>query len=99
MSKPAARVGDEVEHRLPPILVGGPGSPNVFIGGLPAWRGNKDIHQCVTPPLHGPGMVIDGSSKVLINGLPACRVGDTIMEACGLPNKITGGCPTVLIGS
>lgn len=36
---PAARVTDPVQHPLPPVLTPGPGSPNVFIGFLPAWRG------------------------------------------------------------
>jgi uncharacterized Zn-binding protein involved in type VI secretion len=39
MGKPAARITDSVAHPLPPVLTGGPGSPNVFIGKLPAWRG------------------------------------------------------------
>ena len=37
------------------------------------------------------GLVIDGSQTVLINGLPACRLGDTVLEAVGRPNKIVGG--------
>lgn len=164
MSKPAARITDRVAHPLPPVLTGGPGSPTVLVGGLPAWRGipaagaaviqsakrvsdaaitaaeaatvaaagtpglpaaktaeettkstaatnmsntitssagGADIHNCATPlpiPPHGPGVVIDGSRTVLINGLPACRMGDTIVEALGPPNKITIGCSTVLIG-
>ena len=163
MSKPAARITDRVAHSLPPVLTGGPGSPNVLIGSLPAWRGipaagaavilsakkvsdaaitaaeaatvaatgtpglpaaktaeetakstaaanmsrtissagGADIHNCATPlpiPPHGPGVVIDGSSTVLINGLPACRMGDTIVEALGPPNKIINGCSSVLIG-
>jgi uncharacterized Zn-binding protein involved in type VI secretion len=164
MSKPAARVTDPVAHPLPPILTGGPGSPNVIIGNLPAWRGvpaagaaaiqaakqvsdttiqvaeaatlsaagtpglpaakaaeetakataattmsstisagamGADIHNCATPlpiPPHGPGVVVNGSMTVLINNLPACRMGDTIVEAVGPPNMITGGCVTVLIG-
>ncbi len=36
---PAARITDPVQHPLPPMLTPGPGSPNVFIGYLPAWRG------------------------------------------------------------
>ena len=36
---PAARVTDPVAHPLPPMLTPGPGSPNVMIGFLPAWRG------------------------------------------------------------
>jgi uncharacterized Zn-binding protein involved in type VI secretion len=42
--------------------------------------------------------VIDGSQSVLINNLPACRMGDTIVEAVGPPNKIAKGEPTVVIG-
>lgn len=36
---PAARVSDNVAHPLPPVLTPGPGSLNVLIGFLPAWRG------------------------------------------------------------
>lgn len=60
-----------------------------------------DIHVCATPvvvPPHGPGVVIDGSTTVTINGLPAARAGDTILEALGPPNKIAFGCLTVTIG-
>ena len=63
--------------------------------------GGADIHACLTPlpiPPHGPGVVIDGSPTVLVNGLPACRQGDTIIEAVGPPDKILLGLPTVLIG-
>ncbi|HMF54944.1 MAG TPA: hypothetical protein VK619_01175 [Pyrinomonadaceae bacterium] len=162
----AARITDPVAHPLPPVLTGGPGSPNVIIGNLLAWRGvpgmiaaglqaarqvsdtaiqvaeaatiaaagtpaapgakaaeeatkaacaaamgaaisalaaasGADKHVCSTPlpiPPHGPGVVVDGSSTVIINNLMACRVGDTIIEAVGPPNKITLGCPTVMIG-
>ncbi|MEA3643451.1 MAG: PAAR domain-containing protein [Lamprobacter sp.] len=60
-----------------------------------------DIHACPMPlpvPPHGPGVVINGSASVMINNLPACRVGDTLIEALGPPNKIVKGCFTVLIG-
>lgn len=60
-----------------------------------------DIHMCATPlpvPPHDPGVVIDGSMTVVINNLPACRMGDTILEAVGPPNKIAKGEMTVLIG-
>src|SRR5438445_137570 len=36
---PAARITDNVAHPLPPVLSPGPGSTNVMIGFLPAWRG------------------------------------------------------------
>jgi uncharacterized Zn-binding protein involved in type VI secretion len=146
------------------VLTPGPGSTNVLIGFLPAWRGipaaaaaaiqaakaisdtaikvaeaatvaaagtpgapaaklaeetakataaaamgsmissmgaMTDIHLCTTPlpiPPHGPGVVVDGSQTVQINMLPACRLGDTIVEAVGPPNKIVKGMMTVIIG-
>ena len=161
---PAARVSDNVVHPAPPVLGAGPGSINVLIGSLPAWRGvpaaaaaalqaakqvsdtaikvaevatfaaagtpglpaakaaeetvkataaaqmgsmitslagGADIHTCATPlpiPPHGPGVVIDGSQTVLINNLSACRMGDTVLEAVGPPNKIAKGEMTVIIG-
>jgi uncharacterized Zn-binding protein involved in type VI secretion len=161
---PAARTFDNVVHPLPPVLTPGPGSPNVLIGFLPAWRGipaaaaaalqaakqasdiaiqaaeaatlaaagtpgapaayaaeqaaktaalsalssvisgmagMSDIHACVTPspvPPHGPGVVVDGSATVMINNMPACRLGDTIIEPLGPPNKIVKGEMTVIIG-
>lgn len=61
----------------------------------------SDIHLCTTPsplPPHGPGVVIDGSATVMINNMPACRLGDTLLEAIGPPNKIVMGCMTVIIG-
>lgn len=160
---PAARLGDNVAHPLPPLLTGA-GSPTVFIGGKPAWRGvgaasaaslqsakqasearikaaeavtiaaagtpgapaakaaeealkaaegaamgamvmslasGADMHTCSTPlpiPPHGPGVVVNGSKTVLINGMSACRLGDTIVEALGPPNTIAMGAPTVIIG-
>ena len=159
---PAARINDPTAHGNP--LNPGPGSPDVKIGSLPAWRGvpaaaaaalqsakatsdatikaaeaatlaaagtpgapaakaaeetakataaasmgstitssagGADIHICPIPlpiPPHGPGVVIDGSKTVLINSLPACRQGDTVMEAVGPPDKIAMGLPTVTIG-
>lgn len=151
MGKAAARVADPVAHTLPPVLTGGAGSPNVIIGGMPAWRGiplgavaslpppteeappepaegeeapteeerkkeqdqasaamaslggAADIHICAQPSpipfcVDGPGFVITGSATVMINGLPACRQGDIILEALGPPNSITAGCSTVQIG-
>jgi uncharacterized Zn-binding protein involved in type VI secretion len=67
-----------------------------------ALGGMVDLHTCATPPLppppHGVGVVVDGSTTVLINGLPAARMGDTIMEAFGPSNEIVMGEPTVIIG-
>ncbi|MBW4671313.1 MAG: PAAR domain-containing protein [Cyanomargarita calcarea GSE-NOS-MK-12-04C] len=59
-----------------------------------------DIHTCpivkVAIP-DGVGVVIDGSQTVLINGLAACRMGDTIQETTSV-NKIAAGEFTVIIG-
>jgi uncharacterized Zn-binding protein involved in type VI secretion len=66
-----------------------------------ACAGTADLHTCSTPapiPPHGIGVVIDGSKTVRINGLPACRAGDTIIETLGPPNKIASGETTVTIG-
>ena len=62
--------------------------------------GSTDQHACPImkgPVADGTGVVIDGSLTVLINGLPACRMGDTIQEITSV-NKIAVGSPTVLIG-
>ncbi|MEL7500064.1 MAG: PAAR domain-containing protein [Planctomycetota bacterium] len=58
-----------------------------------------DMHTCglTTPNPHVSGVVITGSPTVMINNMPACRMGDQIVEA-GPPNVITMGCPTVIIG-
>lgn len=94
----AARVGDMTSHGTP--LGPGPGSMNVFIGGMPAWRATADFHACpllsgIVP--HTGGMAAMGSITVLINNLPAARQGDIIIET-GPPNTIALGCVTVLIG-
>lgn len=95
---PAARVGDPTTHGTP---LTGAGSGTVLIGGLPAWRATLDFHTCplstpaATP--HVGGVVVAGSSSVLIEGAPAARQGDVIAEAA-TPNTIAGGCSTVLIG-
>jgi uncharacterized Zn-binding protein involved in type VI secretion len=95
---PAARVGDLTAHGTP--LGPGPGAINVLIGGQPAWRATSDVHACplvtgVVP--HASGTVLKGSLTVYINGLPAARQGDTLVEA-GPPNNIALGCLNVLIG-
>jgi len=98
MGQPAARTGDQTSHGTP--LAPGPGSVNVLIGGRPAWRAISDVHTC--PLLDGlkphlGGVVAVGSFTVLINGLPAARQGDQVVEASA-PNPIALGELTVLIG-
>lgn len=95
---PAARVGDNTSHGTP--LAGSVGSPNVFIGGRPAWRAMVDVHTCPLtsgPVPHVGGTVMKGSTSVFINKMPAARMGDKIIES-GPPNTIAKGCPTVNIG-
>jgi uncharacterized Zn-binding protein involved in type VI secretion len=95
---PAARLADLTSHGTP--LGPGPGSPNVLIGGMPAWRAEADVHTCplvtgVVP--HVGGVIALGSLTVLIGGLPAARMGDMVVEA-GPPNAIAMGSPNVMIG-
>jgi uncharacterized Zn-binding protein involved in type VI secretion len=100
----AARIGDMASHVSPLTPAAAPpamGSPNVLIGGQPAWRATVDVHVCPLsngPQPHVGGMVPKGSTSVFINNLPAVRQGDEIMEGGGGPNKIAVGFPTVLIG-
>jgi len=95
MGKPAARISDM--HICPKKTgtvphVGGPiaaGSPDVFIGGLPAARVG-DMAICVGPP----DKIASGSSGVFVSGKQAARMGDDTAHG----GKIVAGCPTVLIG-
>jgi uncharacterized Zn-binding protein involved in type VI secretion len=94
----AARITDMVAHGT--ALAPGPGSFDVLIGGMPAWRVAVDMHTCplltVLIP-HVGGVIPLGSTTVFINSLPAARQGDAVVEV-GPPNPIVGGCPNVLIG-
>jgi uncharacterized Zn-binding protein involved in type VI secretion len=100
---PAARITDSTTHGAP--LAPGPGSPNVLIGGLPAWRAMIDQHACPAVSITGAdgvGMVMMGSPTVLINNMMACRLGDIVVEIPGLAlgpaNPIIMGEMTVMIG-
>lgn len=96
-----------------PLPGGEPGATIAYTEGLKsalagaagvvfsAIAGMADVHQCPVPcptPPHGPGVVTQGSRHVRINGLPAARQGDRIIEACGGSDPIVTGCPTVNIG-
>jgi uncharacterized Zn-binding protein involved in type VI secretion len=100
---PAARVADPTTHGAP--LAPGPGSTDVLIGYMPAWRALMDQHACPAVSITGPdgvGMVMMGSPTVLIDYMMACRLGDIVVEIPGLAmgpaNPIIMGCPTVQIG-
>lgn len=76
-----------IPHVGGPII--GPGAPTVLIGGLPAATlGSMAV--CVGPP----DALIQGSTSVLINSQPACRMGDNTAHG----GTIVLGDPTVLIG-
>ena len=100
---PAARVADPTTHGAP--LAPGPGSVDVLIGFMPAWRAEIDQHACPAVSITGPdgvGSVVMGSPTVLINGQMACRMLDIVVEKPGLAmgpaNPIIMGCATVIIG-
>jgi uncharacterized Zn-binding protein involved in type VI secretion len=89
---PAAKAAGEVAKATAAAAMG---------SAISAAAGGSDIHTCATPlptPPHGPGIVITPSKTVMIANFPAARLGDTILEAVGPPNKIVKGCPTVIIG-
>ena len=99
----AARIADPTTHGAP--LAPGPGSTNVFIGGMPAWRATVDQHACPAVNITGAdgvGSVLKGSLTVHINGQMCCRMNDIVVEKPGLAmgpvNPILMGCPTVEIG-
>lgn len=95
----AVRTGDVTLHGNPLSSVGG--SPDVLVGGRPAWRGCMDYHTCPLSTAgapHNGGTVFGGDLTVLINGMPAVRCGDFLLEAPGGPNTIVSGATDVLIG-
>lgn len=98
--RPAARLTDFTAHAAPLV---GVCSHNVLIGSMPAWR-LADVNICpmpitpppLTPAPHGPEVTITASATVLINGMPAARMGDSLTGL--FPNVIVSGCVNVLIG-
>jgi uncharacterized Zn-binding protein involved in type VI secretion len=98
----AARITDPTAHGIP--AVPGPGSANVLIGYMPAWRTILDTCVCPLPvappaplPPHGPEKCYLGSTTVLVNFQMACRMGD-ILQAAGPPNTFAMGHVMTLIG-
>ena len=97
---PAARVGDLTAHggMIGPLVTGM--TARVLIGGqFAACAG--DVQLCPLsdgPKPHLGGVILKGSSKVLIGNKPAARVGDPT-ECKGPPGVIAPpGCAKVLIG-
>jgi uncharacterized Zn-binding protein involved in type VI secretion len=89
---PAAKAAEEAAKAAAAAAMG---------SAISSAAGGSDIHVCATPlpiPPHGPGIVITPSKTVMVANFPAARMGDTILEAVGPPNKIVMGCMTVNIG-
>ncbi len=108
-----ALAGDQLMHGIQTAFsipdpttgaIGMVGSPNVFIGGLPAARAVVDMaatcnglfstNHLPLPAFGPPAPIAEGSATVLINGMHAARVGSKLV--CGA--VITDGCSTVIIG-
>ena len=95
---PAARLGDMhvcpmVTPGTPPIPhvggpITGPGVPTVLIAKMPA-AVMGDMCVCIGPP----DSIVKGSTKVMIKGKPAARMGDTTAHG----GSIVAGAPTVMI--
>lgn len=97
--KPASRLGDmhtcpmatpgtpPVPHVGGPILP--PCAPTVLTGGQPQAR-VSDMATCMGPP----DVIAMGAATVLVQGLPAARIGDNTAHG----GAIVVGLPTVLIG-
>lgn len=89
---PAAKAAEEAAKAAAAAAMG---------SAISSAAGGSDIHMCATPlpiPPHGPGIVITPSATVMVANFPAARMGDTILEAVGPPNKIVKGEFTVMIG-
>lgn len=96
MGKPAARVGDmHSGHSCFPPTNAINGSPNVKINGMQAMKvgGQYQQHCCPKKGCH-PVVQSSGSGTVMINGVPASRLGD--MTGCGAVT--ISGSGNVLIG-
>ena len=104
---PPAPVPTPVPHPPIPLAITTGCSPKVMIMGSPAATVGSQTIPCMVPPCvpGGPGVIAQGSMKVMIGGVPAARVNDIVAFAsCVAPipsptGKIVGpGAPTVQIG-
>jgi uncharacterized Zn-binding protein involved in type VI secretion len=104
---PPAPTPTPVPHPPIPHPILQPCAMTVMINGLNAARVTDMTKPCTIPPCvpNGPGMVAKGSGTVLIEALPAARVGDMVsFMGCVAPipsptaKIIPPGSPTVIIG-
>lgn len=89
---PAAKTAEETLKAAEAAKMG------AMISGMAAMTDQIICPVLLPVPPHGPGVDISGSATVVINNLPAGRLGDDVIEAIGPPNKIVAGEFTVLIG-
>lgn len=103
---PPAPTPTPVPHPPIPIPITQNCVMTVKINGLPAAVATSMTNPCMIPPCvpAGPGVISQGSPKVMIGGRPAARVGDLVAFAsCVAPiPSPTGriqppGSPTVMI--
>ena len=94
-----ARVGDQTSGHgpYPPNTLGGPGSSDVIIEGVPAAGSEMCIRdRCVAPNSTTlDGVIMDGSPTATANGKKIARIGDPLSCGC----IILGGGNTVGAGS
>lgn len=93
MGEPASRLSDSITckvHGNSPGVVDKPGATQVFIGGLAAARYTD---ACLCSVQH-PTPLAEGAAMVLINGLPAGRVGAKTIDG----GELVKGDTSVLIG-
>jgi uncharacterized Zn-binding protein involved in type VI secretion len=104
---PPAPVPTPVPHPPIPHPIMTATIPTVKIGNLEAAVVTSQTKPCTIPPCvpGGPGVVAVGSATVMINFLPAARMGDMVAFAsCVAPIPSPTGkiippcCPTVIIG-
>lgn len=109
VGRPAARLGDMTAHGSP--LAGSPGSPTVFIGKRPAWRGITAAQAAALAATiqRGAERIAEASARVVAaSGTPAAAaaVADfnrTVADAAADAASMIGGfqdihsCPVVKV--
>jgi len=85
---PPAPTPTPLPHPPFPFAIIPPGSPNVMIENKNAARATDKTEPCKIIPCNpaGPGLIAKGSMTVMINGMPAARVGDMVsFPSCVAP--------------
>ena len=82
------RLGDDESHACYTTSA----SANVFANRIPVCRvGDSVCCNLATPPHPTPGVIVDGSPNVFVNGQQIARVGDpTQHQGCGAGSLLSG---------